>query len=61
MGGTGGVSYAGIAGIACRRSQEMNKYILLALIVFAVLIGVLGIFIAYNWSEIAFLYFGVVR
>jgi hypothetical protein len=37
----------------------MNKYILLALIVFAVLIGVLGIFIAYNWSEILFLYFGV--
>jgi hypothetical protein len=39
----------------------MNKYILLALIVFVVLAGVLGILVAYNWSEILFLYFGVVR
>jgi uncharacterized membrane protein len=41
------------------RQVQVNKYILLALIVFAVLIGVLGMFIAFNWSEILFLYFGV--
>jgi uncharacterized integral membrane protein len=43
------------------RDVQVNKYILLALIVFAVLTIGLVIFIAYNWSEIAFLYFGVVR
>jgi hypothetical protein len=44
-----------------RRVVQVNKYILLVLIAFAVLVGVLGILVAYNWSEIVFLYFGVVR
>jgi hypothetical protein len=42
------------------QQAQVNKYILLALIVFTVLTCVLGMLIAYNWSEIVFLYFGVV-